>query len=51
MVFNDPDRHNAVVTHLGPDILDCEVKLTLGSITGEKISSGIDGVPPEHLKS
>ena len=34
--FNDPDRHNAVVTHLEPDILDCEAKLALRSSTGEK---------------
>ena len=34
--FNDPDRHNAVVAHLEPDILDCEVKLALRSITGEE---------------
>ena len=31
--FNDPDSHNGVVTHLEPDILECEVKWALGSIT------------------
>ena len=48
--LNDQDNHKVVVTHLEPDILDFEVKLTLGSITGKK-PSGSDGVPPEHLKS
>ena len=32
----DPDNHNGVITHLGPDILECEVKWTLGSITRNK---------------
>ena len=31
--FNDPDNHDGVITHLEPDILDCEVKWALGSIT------------------
>jgi len=31
--LNDPDNHNVVLTHLEPDILECEVKWTLGSIT------------------
>ena len=31
--LNDPDNHDGVVTHLEPDILECEVKRTLGSIT------------------
>ena len=31
--FNDPDNHGGVVTHLEPDILECEVKCALGSIT------------------
>ena len=30
--LNDPDNHNGVITHLEPDILDCEVKWVLGSI-------------------
>ena len=34
--FNDPDNHNGVVTHLEPDILECEVKWTLGIITMNK---------------
>ena len=52
--FNDPDRHNSVVSHLEPDILNCEVKLAFGSITRKKRkrkTSGSDGVPPEYLKS
>ena len=41
---NDPDNHNGVVTHLEPDILQCEVKQTLGSITMNKASGG-DRIP------
>ena len=41
---NDPDNHNGVITHLEPDILECEVKLALGSITKNK-ASGDDGIP------
>ena len=44
--FNDPDNHSGVVTHLEPDILECEVKWTLGSITTNKASGG-DGIPAE----
>ena len=44
--LNDPDNHDGVITHLGPDILECEVKLTLGSITMNKASGG-DGIPAE----
>ena len=36
--FNDPENHDAVLTHLEPDILECEVKWTLGSITTNKVS-------------
>ena len=43
-VLNDPDVHNGVVTHLEPDILECEVKWALGSITRNKASGG-DGTP------
>ena len=43
---NDLDNHNGVVTHLEPDILDCEVKWALGSITTKKASGG-DGIPAE----
>ena len=35
-VLNDPDNHDGVVTHLKPDILECEVKWPLGSITMNK---------------
>ena len=41
-----PDKHNGVVTHLEPDILECEVKWGLGSITVSK-ASGDDGIPVE----
>ena len=40
----DPDNHDGVVTHLEPDILECEVKWALGSITMNKASGG-DGIP------
>ena len=38
--LNDPGNHDAVVTHLEPDILECEVKWVLGSITMNKVSKG-----------
>ena len=44
--LNDPDNHNGVVTHLEPDILECEVKWALGSITTSKASGG-DRIPVE----
>ena len=44
--LNDPETHDGVVTHLEPDILECEVKYTLGSITMNKASGG-DGTPAE----
>ena len=44
--FHDPDNHNGVITHLEPDILECEVKWVLGSITKKK-ASGADGIPAE----
>ena len=44
--FHDPDNHDAVITHLEPDILECEVKWALGSITTSKASAG-DGIPVE----
>jgi len=44
--FNDLDIHNGVVTHLDPDILECEVKWALGSITKNKASEG-GGNPAE----
>ena len=44
--LNNLDNHNGVVTHLKPDILECEVKWALGSITMNKASGG-DGTPAE----
>ena len=44
--LHDPDNHNGVITHLEPDILECEVKRALGSITMNKASGG-DGIPVE----
>ena len=41
--LNDPDNHDGVITHLEPDILECEIKWTFGSITMNK-SSGGDGI-------
>ena len=38
--LNDPDNHNGVITHLESDILECEVKWALGSITMNKVSGG-----------
>ena len=38
--LNDPDNHDGVITHLEPDILECEVKWALGSITTKKASGG-----------
>ena len=43
---HDPDNHDGVITHLEPDILECEVKWALGSITTNKASGG-DGIPAE----
>ena len=48
--LHDPGNHNGVITHLEPDILECEVKLALGSITINKASGG-DGTPVELFKS
>ena len=44
--LHDPDNHNAVITHLEPDILECKVKWALGSIITNKASGG-DGIPVE----
>ena len=44
--LHDPDNHDGVITHLEPDILVCEVKWALGSITTNK-ASGVDGIPAE----
>jgi len=43
---DDPDNHNGVITHLEPDILECEVKWALGSIIMNK-ASGSDGILAE----
>ena len=44
--LHEPDNHDGVITHLEPDILECKVKWTLGSITNNKASGG-DGIPVE----
>ena len=44
--LHDPDNHDSVITHLEPDILECEVKWALGSITTYKATGG-DGIPVE----
>ena len=44
--LHDPDNHDCVITHREPDILECEVKWVLGSITMNK-ASGDDGIPAE----
>ena len=44
--LHDPDNHESMITHLEPDILECEVKWALGSITTNKASGG-DGIPVE----
>ena len=44
--LHDPDNYDGVITHLEPDILECEVKWALGSITTNKASGG-DGIPVE----
>ena len=48
--LHDPDNHNCVVTLLEADILECEVKWALGSITMNKASGG-DGIPVELFKN
>ena len=44
--LHDPDNHDDMITHLEPDILECEVKWALHSITRNKASGG-DGIPVE----
>ena len=44
--LHNPDNHDGVITHLKPDILECNVKWALGSITTNKASGG-DGIPAE----
>ena len=46
--LHDPDNHYGVITHLEPDILECEVKWAIGSITMNKASGG-DGIPVEPI--
>ena len=48
--LHDPDNHNGVITHLEPDILECEVKWALGRITTNKTSGG-DGIPVELFQT
>ena len=43
---NDPDDNDSMITHLEPDILECEIKFALGSITTNKANGG-DGIPVE----
>ena len=47
--LHNPNNHDGVITHLEPDILKCEVKWALGSITMNKASGG-DGIPAELLQ-
>ena len=47
--LHNQDNHNGVITHLEPDILECEVKWALGSIITNKASEG-DGIPAELFK-
>ena len=47
--LHDTENHNAVIAHLEPDILECEVKCALGSVTTNKASGG-DGIPVELLQ-
>ena len=44
--LHDPDNHDGMITHLEPDILECEIKWALGSITTNKASGG-HGIPVE----
>ena len=47
--LHDPDNHDGVITHLEPDILECEVKRDLGDTTTNKASRG-NGIPVELLQ-
>ena len=47
--LNDPDNHDGVISHLEPDILECEIKWALESITMNK-TSGDDGIPAEFFQ-
>ena len=48
--LNNPNAHDSVVTYLEPDILECEVKWALGSITMNKAGGG-DGIPVELFQT
>ena len=48
--LHDPDNYDVVITHLEPDILECEIKWALGSITRNKASGG-DGIPTELFQT
>ena len=48
--LHKPDNHDGVITHLEPDILECEVKWAFGNITINKASGG-DGIPVELFKA
>ena len=47
--LHDPNKHDGMITHLQPDILECEVRWALGSITTNNASRG-DGIPVELLQ-
>ena len=47
--LHDPDNHDGVISHLGPDILECKVKWALGSITTNKASGG-DRISAERFQ-
>ena len=48
--LHDPDNHDGMITHLEPDILECEVKWVLGNTTTNKASGG-DGIQLSYFKS
>ena len=48
--LRNPDNHNGLISHLEPDILECEVKWALGSVTTNK-ASGDDGIPVELFQT
>ena len=48
--LHDPDNHSGVITHLDPDILECEVKWALGRVTMNKVSGG-DRIPAELFQT
>ena len=48
-ILHDPDNHDGVITHLEPDILECEVNWALGSTTMNK-ASGVDEIPTEQFQ-